>query len=69
LLGKHRSISLCASQAVWPPVELAVFLSKLFDLEKLVLIHVGEMLSGVAGRPPYFQIDDSGFFAQADVLL
>src|SRR5580658_21628 len=69
LPGKRRSIALCSSEPVWKPDQLRVFLRKFLDFQKLVLIHVGEVLVGVAGGPPDFQIDDPGILAQAKVLL
>src|SRR5581483_9403689 len=61
--------SLCAAQPERLPLHLHIIFRELLDLEKLVLLHVREVLPRVAGRPPDLQLHDLRILSQPDMLL
>ena len=70
MVDGDRGLFLRVSQVEWSPFEFRVVRGKLFDLEKLVFIHVGKYLRDRSlSRPPYFQVHNLRGFAQADMLL
>src|SRR5450432_778395 len=49
--------------------QLSVIPGKFLDFDELLCAYIREVLPGIAGRPPDFQIQDLCRFAQSDVLL
>jgi hypothetical protein len=73
-LVRNRAISRgCAgvstTQFEPPSHKLRILFRKFLDFYELVLFHVGEVLTGVACRPPNFDVLNASRFAQTDVLL
>ena len=72
--GRNRAIrcgcgGVSATQFEPPSHKLRIVFRKFFDFYELVLFHVGEVLMGVACRPPDFDVLNASRFSQTDVLL